>query len=55
MGLFEIIVFAGIIGLIPAFMAHTKGHNFYLWWAFGWSLWIIAFVCALAIQPTENN
>lgn len=38
------------LGLIPAFIAHRKGHNFWGWWLFGFLLFIIALPCSILIS-----
>lgn len=40
------------LGTIPAAIAKEKGFNFLLWWLFGFSLFIVAFPCALFMKPT---
>lgn len=51
----EIFVFAVLLGLIPAFIARSKGHGFVSWWIFGALLWIIALPCALLLKPDHSN
>jgi len=41
------------LGLIPAFIAHNKGYSFFVWWLFGWALFIVALPCALIM--THNT
>lgn len=49
------------MGLIPAFIAKKKGRNFYLWWLYGWLLFVIATIHALlmkdrgAAHPADNQ
>lgn len=38
----EFLVIAVLIGLIPAVIAHGKGHSFGLWWLYGAALFIVA-------------
>lgn len=38
-----------IVGWIPAIIAHGKGRNFFLWWAYGGALFIIALIHSLLI------
>jgi len=45
----EIWVAAIILGLIPAGIAASKGHNFLLWWIFGSLVFIIALPSALGL------
>jgi cytochrome c-type biogenesis protein len=40
-----------ILGLLPAWLASRKGRTFLDWWLFGWTLFPIALVVALWIQP----
>ena len=47
----EILLFALIIGLIPAAIAQSKGRNFVEWWIFGSALFIIALPAAFIIKP----
>jgi hypothetical protein len=46
-----IFVLAPLIGLIPAAIAASKGRNFFLWWFYGWVIWIVAFPHALMAGP----
>jgi len=48
------LMMAAVIGLIPAVIAHKKGRSFYIWWVFGFSLWIVAMPAALIIKPDEK-
>ena len=56
-----------IIALIPAFIAFGKGRNFGLWYLYGLSFWIVAFIhsifvselikcpyCSSGIDPSAN-
>jgi len=51
MGVF---ILAIIIGLIPAYIAKTKGRWFGLWWVYGAALFIVALPPAL-IMKTDNE
>jgi hypothetical protein len=42
-----VLVFAVLLGLIPAAIAQRKGGNFLAWWLFGAALWIVALPMAL--------
>jgi MFS family permease len=44
---------AGLLGLIPGFMAFRKGHNFVLWWLFGSALFIFAVPLAMVLERKE--
>src|SRR3989304_1814806 len=46
---------AGILGLIPAFIARQKGRNFIDWWFFGAALIFVALPAALLIKPMKNK
>jgi hypothetical protein len=51
--LMEILLIAVVIGLAPAFVAHSKGHNFFLWWLLGAALWIVFFPVSLFMRPNQ--
>ncbi len=44
------IIIAIPLGLIPAFIAKNKGYNFFLWWLYGWGLFIVAIIHACLIE-----
>jgi hypothetical protein len=44
-----------ILGLIPAFIAKSKGRKFYDWWFFGAALIFIALPAAILIKPQEQK
>ena len=46
-----ILVLAIIIGLIPAWIAQSKGRNFVGWWIYGAALFIVALPHSLLIKP----
>jgi len=48
------IVFAILIGLIPAIIASCKGRNFFLWWLYGAALFLIALIHSLFLSPNDN-
>jgi len=39
------------LGLIPGFIAHRKGYNFWTWWIFGATLFIFAMPMSLLLEP----
>ena len=43
-----------ILGLIPAFIARSKGRKFYDWWFFGAALIIVALPAALLLKPEDD-
>ena len=53
--LIQILPFAVLIGLIPAFIARNKGKNFTLWWFYGAMLFIVAMPHALLIKPDNQQ
>ncbi len=44
-----------ILGLIPAFIARSKGRKFYDWWFFGAALIFVALPAAMLIKPKEDD
>jgi hypothetical protein len=44
-----------LIGLIPAFIAQSKGRNFVIWYIYGVLLFIFAFIHSLIIKPTAKQ
>ena len=50
-----VLILAILIGLIPAAIASSKGHNFFLWWLFGAAIWIVALPCALFLKPDRKT
>jgi cytochrome c-type biogenesis protein len=42
-----------LLGLIPGFIAHRKRHNFWTWWIFGATLFIVALPLALILEPAS--
>ena len=49
------LVFALLIGLIPAAIAQSKGRSFVAWWIYGAALFIIALPHALMLNPGEGH
>ncbi len=50
----HILVFAMILGLIPAYIAKSKGRNFIDWWIFGSLLLIVALPWSILMKTDEN-
>lgn len=48
--LFSIIFWALILALIPATIAKRKGRSFAKWYAYGFCIWIVAFVHSLFLE-----
>lgn len=44
-----------LIGLIPAAIAHGKGHGFLEWWLFGAALFIIALPASILIRRNDEE
>ncbi len=42
------------IGLIPEFIAKSKGRSFLTWWLYGFAIWIVAFPHALSLKPRSE-
>jgi hypothetical protein len=51
----EVLIIAACIGLIPAFIARKKGHNFIAWWIFGSIIFILALPISIFMKPKDNN
>ncbi|MEE3626583.1 zinc ribbon domain-containing protein [Nitrospirillum sp. BR 11752] len=49
--MFEILAISALIGVIPGYIAHSKGRSFFLWWLYGVAFFIIALIHALLISP----
>lgn len=51
----EILIFAVLIGLLPAYIARKKGRSFGLWWIYGALLFIVALPHALLATPMPGS
>lgn len=51
----EVILFAVLLGLLPAWIASRKGRSFSSWWLFGTLLLIIALPAALLAEPNAER
>ena len=54
----ELLIALGIsalVGLIPAAIAHSKRRNFFVWWLYGFLLFIVAIIHVLALRPLEDD
>lgn len=49
------LVIAAFLALIPANIAKKKGHNFGLWWFYGWMLFIVAIIHVQFIEDRSNS
>jgi hypothetical protein len=50
----EVLIFATLLGLIPAMIAKSKGRSFGLWWFYGAMLFIIALPHSLIMSADKN-
>jgi hypothetical protein len=50
----EVLIFAALIGLLPAYIAKTKGKSFGLWWLYGAMIFIVALPHALLMKRDEQ-
>jgi hypothetical protein len=46
---------AVLLGLIPAAIAHNKGHGFLIWWVFGAAFFIIALPASLMLKTNAQE
>jgi len=51
----EVLIFAVLLGLIPASIASKKGRSFGTWWFFGAMLFIVALPMALMMKPEKPD
>lgn len=51
----ELVLLAALLGLIPAMIAHNKGHSAFTWWIFGAALFIIALPAALLAEDRGSD
>jgi len=49
------LIFAALLGLIPANIAKKKGYSFGLWWLFGFLFFIIAIIVALVMKDKTKE
>lgn len=49
------IVIAAILGLIPAFIAQSKGRSFGLWWIYGTLIFIVALIHSIFISRDDRD
>lgn len=50
-----LLLLAGALGLIPAYVARSKGHEFGLWWIYGTLLFIVALPHAMLLKPAAGE
>lgn len=51
----SILIFAVLLGLIPAMVAQSKGRSFVFWWFYGAMLFIIALPHSLIISADAKS
>jgi hypothetical protein len=51
----EILIVCILIGLIPATIAHLKGHSFWFWWFGGAALFIVALPWTIVMKPNTKG
>ena len=52
--LLSMLFFAAILGLIPGFIAKSKGYSFGAWWLYGFLIFIVAIIHVLFIPNKKN-
>ncbi len=50
----EVLLIAAVIGVIPGWIAQSKGRSFAAWWIFGSLLFIVALPMAIALKPETD-
>lgn len=51
----DILIVSVFLGLIPAFIAQSKGRPFLLWYIYGIALFIVALIHSIVIQKSEEK
>jgi hypothetical protein len=51
----EVLGLAAVLGLLPAAIASVKGYSFWLWWFYGWMLFIVALPHSLLLRNRRNR
>ncbi|MBO0715186.1 MAG: hypothetical protein J2P59_10550 [Acidimicrobiales bacterium] len=51
----EVLGLAAALGLLPAAIASAKGYSFWLWWFYGWMLFIVALPHALLLPNRKKR
>jgi predicted amidophosphoribosyltransferase len=47
----EFLLIIAVLGVIPAMIAHSKGHGFIGWWLYGALIFIVALPHSLLLKP----
>lgn len=51
----EVLLFAALIGLVPAVIARGKGRSFGLWWLYGAAIFIVALPHSLLLKADARQ
>ncbi|MDP1738887.1 MAG: hypothetical protein Q8L23_15780 [Caulobacter sp.] len=51
----EILLLALVLGVIPAAIANSKGHEFFAWYVYGVPLFIVALIHSLVLKPDREH
>lgn len=50
----NLLIVSAFLGLIPGFIAKSKGRDFFPWYVYGVLIFIVAFIHSLVIQKTDE-
>jgi len=50
-----VLIFAILLGLVPAAIAQSKGRSFLLWWIYGAAIWIVALPHSLIMKADQDS
>lgn len=53
--LFLLFISAALLAVFPAWLASSKGRDFFAWWLFGMAMFPVAFAAAFLIGPTKEH
>lgn len=53
--MFEVLVIAVCIGVIPGFIAQSKGRSFVAWWLYGAAIFVVALPHSLIIKKDQRE
>lgn len=49
----EFLILVMILGVIPAFIAQSKGRNFFPWWIYGTLIFIVALIHSIVMKADD--
>ena len=52
---FVSLIIAAGLGIIPGKIAEAKGYSFWLWWFYGWMLFIVALIHSLCMDDYNTS